>query len=434
MLEDKALREPPGATRDPDRRHQLELDLATALPPLAHVLHDVRVMLDQNGYLGLLLIDLQPLSEIEEECGPEVYNQLLTKVCAELATLRVESLRAGDLLASVRPLGEQVAIFLEKPRGAATLSPAALEAVADRVWLALAPRITELTRPFGVKGRVRLGYALALPNPMIQTERLIYRAVDQAQLMGADYSRRVSARARERMRDLIVQRQLSTFFQPILQMEGGEVQAYEALIRGPEGSDLFTPAMLFNLAANADLVGELDRACCETVLRELGRVPERTLLFANVLPTLINDPAFRAKMIARTREPGSDPSRVVLEINEGVAIRSYDVLAQSIGELRAHGIRVAVDDLGAGYANLDHVVRLRPDFLKLDISIIRGVHQSTVKQALIASMVEVGRAVGATVIAEGIEEQAERDALVALGVGWGQGYLFARPSPNLPKS
>ena len=75
-------------------------------------------------------------------------------------------------------------------------------------------------------------------------------------------------------------------------------------------------------------------------------------------------------------------------------------------------------------------MKLRPDFLKLDISMVRGVHQSAVKQALIASMVEVGRAVGATVIAEGIEEEAEKQTLLSLGVGWGQGFLFARPAPT----
>ena len=247
----------------------------------------------------------------------------------------------------MRPLGEQLALFLEKPRGGDPLSPAALEAVADRLWLALAPRVTEILRPYGVKGRVRLGYALALPNPMVQTERLIYRALDQARVMAGDYSRRMSSRARERMRDLIVHRQLSAFFQPILRMDGGQVQAYEALIRGPQDTDLFSPAMLFNLAAHADLVGELDRACCETVLTRTSGLPEGTLLFANVLPTLINDPAFRERMIAQARaRTDLSPERMVLELNEGVAIRSFDVLAHSIAELRAQGIRVAVDDLG----------------------------------------------------------------------------------------
>ena len=410
------------------RRLRVEIDHASELPSLPSMIHDVKSLMEQSGYIGLLLVDLEPLSEVEADCGPEVYNALIAKVAREVAKVRGEVMRVGDLFCSVRPLGEQLVLFLEKPRCSETISPAALESVADRLWLALAPRIAELTRPYGVKGKIRLGYALAMQNPMIQTERLIYRALDQARVMAGDYSRRVSARARERMRDLIVNRQLTTVFQPMVNMPDGKVQAYEALIRGPEDSDLFTPAMLFGLAANADLVGELDRACCETVLTYANDLPEGTLLFANVLPTLINDQGFRDRMIAQVSSMARlGPHRMVLEINEGVAIRSYDVLSKGIDELRAQGIRVAVDDLGSGYANLDHVLRLRPDFLKLDISMVRGVHLSSVKQALIASMVAVGKAVGATVIAEGIEEAEEREALIALGVGWGQGYLFARP-------
>ena len=128
-----------------------------------------------------------------------------------------------------------------------------------------------------------------------------------------------------------------------------------------------------------------------------------------------------------------DPSRIVFEVNEGVAVRSYELLVKGIRELREHGFRVAVDDLGAGHTNLDQVLRLQPDFLKLDLSLVRGVHQNAVKQALIESVVAMGRVAGATVIAEGVEAQEERDALISLGVTWGQGYFFARPEPGFAR-
>jgi len=167
----------------------------------------------------------------------------------------------------------------------------------------------------------------------------------------------------------------------------------------------------------------------QCAVRSAGDLPEGTLLFANVLPALINDKSFRKGIIEGTNTH-LKPSQIVLEVNEGVAIRSYEILAKGIAELRSSGIRVAVDDLGAGHTNLDQVLRLKPDYLKLDISLIRGVHQSPMKQALIESVVTMGRAVGATVIAEGIEETEERDSLIALGVAWGQGFLFARPQAN----
>jgi EAL domain-containing protein (putative c-di-GMP-specific phosphodiesterase class I) len=338
--------------------------------------------------------------------------------------LRHTIVRSDDLICSVQPFGEEIVLFLGAPRSAKKLTTETLEKVTDRIWSTLAPKIAELVRPYGGRGRFQLGYSLTLPNAMIQTERLIYRAIDQARAIAEDYSRRVDARGREKLKDLIISRQLSAVFQPIAEMSSAQVRAYEGLIRGPPGTDLESPAMLFNLASRANLVAELDRACCESAVDSAVGLPEGTLLFVNVLPMLINDPDFRSQII---QLPHLTPPQMVLEVNEGVAVRSYDVLVKGIAELRSSGIRFAVDNLGTGHTNLDQVLQLKPNFLKLDISLIRDVHHSPVKQALIKSVVAMGSAVGATVIAEGVELSDERDALVSLGVAWGQGNFLGKP-------
>lgn len=425
-MREKAVAEEPIKRR---QDLQVQLDSVTALPWLGSIAHDIHTMLRVNGYLALVLLDLKSLADIETECGRAIYNEVIARICQEVVHLRQEAVRSEDLICTVQPFGEEIVLFLEAPRAGKLLTADALEAVADRIWSVLAPKIAELVRPLGGKGRFHLGYALTLPNDMIQPERLIYRAIDQARAMAEDYSRRVDARSRERLRDLILSRQLTTAFQPIIELPGKEVRAYEALIRGPPGTDLASPAMLFSLANRANLVAELDRACAQCAMTSADHIPDGALLFANVLPALINDASFRAGMV-RGNGRQLDPSRIVLEVNEGVAVRSYEVLAKGIAELRASGVRVAVDDLGAGHTNLDQVLRLEPDFLKLDISLVRGVHESPRKQALIESVVTMGRAVGATIIAEGIEEAKEKDALVSLGVAWGQGYLFARPQAS----
>ncbi len=410
--------------------HRVEIDGGSDLPALTSIIHDVCGLLQHNGHLGVMLIDLEPLSAIESECGSAVYNELLGKLSDSLLQMRTQVIRASDLICSVRRFGEQLAIFLDGSRENRALDHPAIDKVADRIWVALAGIVSDLTRPLGAFGRFRLGYALVMPNPMIQPERLIYRALDQARAMAVDQSHRMDTRARERLRDLIVHRQLSTVFQPILQMPGSNVKAYEALIRGPAGSELANPATLFSMANHVGLVSELDRACCAVNFASAATLPPGALLFANVVPSLINDPNFRRWVVEQSRQVGA--GRIVLEINEGTAIRNYEYLVEGISDLRKGGIRVAVDDLGAGYANLDHVLRLKPDFLKLDISLVRGVNQSRVKQALISSMLSVGRAADATVIAEGIENKEEYEALVDLGVPWGQGFLFARPAPGFP--
>jgi EAL domain-containing protein (putative c-di-GMP-specific phosphodiesterase class I) len=125
-------------------------------------------------------------------------------------------------------------------------------------------------------------------------------------------------------------------------------------------------------------------------------------------------------------------SRVVLEVTERAAIEEVDGVERRVGRLREHGFRVAVDDLGAGYAGLSSFALLEPEIVKLDVSLLRDIDQSPVKQKLVASMTALCKDMGFLVVAEGIETPAERDCVVALGCDLLQGYLFARPGRPFP--
>lgn len=408
---------------------RFELDGASQLPPLHAITHDVQVLLETVGYLGIVVIDLQPLDVIEQEYGRAVYNDFILQVAQALGDVGREALSSGDLLCSIAPYGEQLALFLEGPRRSAGFTPRELEQVVDRMWLALAPRILSLLRPFDLHAKARLGYALVLSNVMVQPERLIYRGIEEARRMAVDYERRMSTRAREILRDILVNRQLRMVFQPVVEITSADVRGYEALVRGPAQSGFGTPATLFELAGNANLTGELVRACFECAFDSVYEMPLDSSLFLNVTPALLHDEHFRRRVLAPDGR-GVPPGRIVLELSEHVAVRNYDFLARSLREAREAGVRLAIDDMGVGYSNLNHLLRLQPDYLKLDISLIRDVHNDAAKRALIGSMVVAAQAVGAHVIAEGIEQEAEREALIALGVPLAQGFLFGYPSPE----
>lgn len=396
------------------------------LPDLNALVSEAVRRLDHSGYLGIIYIDLEPLNPIEAGYGRDAFETVVMGVATGLASLRRKTIRENDLLCRIRPYGEQFCIFLEPARTNRSPAPGAIDEMAERLWTALMPIVAGLAEPFKIRSRVRIGYALALRNSMVQSERIVYRAIDQAAKVAESHVLRTDTRSRERLRDIIVRRQLTSYFQPIVELPGVELRAYEALIRGPPQSDLFSPAMLFNLANHAELVLELDRACSETTLAAAANLPASALLFANVLPTLINDESFRRMLLKHAEQMGR--GRIVLELNESVAIHNYALLAHGLKHLRQEGILLAVDDLGAGHSNLDQILRLEPDFMKLDLSLVRGIHASPIKQALVSSMVMVGAAAGAKVIAEGIEEAAEYETVTALGVSWGQGYLFGRPA------
>jgi EAL domain-containing protein (putative c-di-GMP-specific phosphodiesterase class I) len=122
-------------------------------------------------------------------------------------------------------------------------------------------------------------------------------------------------------------------------------------------------------------------------------------------------------------------SRIVIELTEHVPVENYDAVHRAMADMRSHGAKLAADDLGSSYAGFRHLVSLNPDIIKLDISLIRGIHRSNTQRALASALVTFARDIGATVIAEGVEEEAELDVLRAIGVPWAQGYHLGRPAP-----
>jgi EAL domain-containing protein (putative c-di-GMP-specific phosphodiesterase class I) len=127
------------------------------------------------------------------------------------------------------------------------------------------------------------------------------------------------------------------------------------------------------------------------------------------------------------RDAGLEPSDLVLEVSERRADADPELFAASARRVREGGFGLALDDVGTGYATLGTLERVRPDFLKMDVSIVRGIHENLIKQEMLASLVHIARRLGAEVVAEGIETAAETATLRAAGARFGQGYLFARP-------
>jgi EAL domain-containing protein (putative c-di-GMP-specific phosphodiesterase class I) len=154
----------------------------------------------------------------------------------------------------------------------------------------------------------------------------------------------------------------------------------------------------------------------------LGALPADTFLAVNASPELLGERTL-AEMLAATAN-----RRIVLEVTEHVEVADYDALAGYLHQLRAAGCRIAVDDAGAGYASLRHILRLRPDYIKLDMTLTRDIDTDGDRRALASSLLTFAREVSATVIAEGIETQAELETLRGLGATLGQGYFLARPS------
>ncbi len=212
-------------------------------------------------------------------------------------------------------------------------------------------------------------------------------------------------------------------FQPIVSLSTGAAVAYEALVRSDENA-FRTPGPLIEYAEGSGRMGELGRAIRELCADAAARVPRGAALFVNVHAQDL----FDADLFSSSSPLASYAGNVVLEITERGAIDEVGDIAQRVRRLRALGFRLAIDDLGAGYAGLSSIAVLEPDFVKLDMSLTRDLGSSPLRQRLVGSMVDACRDTGMKVVAEGVETVAELTKLRELGCDLLQGYYFARPS------
>jgi PAS domain S-box-containing protein len=233
-------------------------------------------------------------------------------------------------------------------------------------------------------------------------------------------ARRLEAADRTAMHAVIDASAFTPFFQPIVDLWDGSVVGHEALTRFSDGRP---PNVVFGVAARAGLGIDLETACLRSSIEASRRLPPSGYLSLNASPELVLSGKL-GPILAEVGRP------VVLEITEHVEIDDYAGLRR---ELKALGssVRLAVDDAGAGYASFRHILELAPDFVKIDLDLVRGVDAEPARQALIAGMTYFAVKRKLRLIAEGIETRKELDALQALAVPYGQGYLLGRPQDGV---
>jgi EAL domain-containing protein (putative c-di-GMP-specific phosphodiesterase class I) len=216
-------------------------------------------------------------------------------------------------------------------------------------------------------------------------------------------------------------------FQPIVSPREREVHAYEVLVRSDEPS-LRRPSDLLEAAERLGLLPQLGRKIRTLAAEAVSGLPFDVPLFLNLHPNDLND-----LELAHNDPLARVADRVVLEITERAPLDGVRSLARRLEELRKCGFRLAVDDLGAGYAGLSSMAHIEPEYVKLDMSLIRGIDSAPTKQKLVRSMAQLCTELGMSVIAEGVETDAERKVLESAGCALLQGFLFARPERDPPK-
>lgn len=428
--------------REAELRRLTQVDSLTGLPNHRAFARQAQAALDRSarhgGGIALLLIDLDGFKAINDAHGSAAGDQVLTAVAQRLHTI----VRATDTLA--RLAGDEFALLLEDLH-----DEAAAVYAAERVQRALVQPLDAGGTP--VRCSASIGIATSKNAPGGSAQRLSQRAdiaLHRAKAAGGarfqffDTALHEEVEETKRIKAAILPAleadQFSLALQPRIDLRTGAPCGAEALVRWRH-PDLgwIPPGRFIPIAEASGQILPLSGWIMVEVFRTAARW--RACSQARGLPLLpiamnlsavqLHDDALRGELQRLSQEHGVPPSAIELEVTETAAIEDIGSTADRLAALRADGHRIAIDDFGTGYASLALAVRLPADYLKIDRSFIAGMLTSRGHAAAVATTLALGRSMDLSVIAEGIEEEAEATYLRARGCDEAQGYLFARPMP-----
>jgi len=423
-----------GEFHDPEHAvANLLYDRVTDLPTVPLLLGRIRNILKEARELGMLSISILKNEKIEQTLGRQGYESLVRDIASFLVQVKKEALRREDQLAEVMISGNAFVVLLAPPRGHGRISYPDIDKVRRRVAGKLG-RFVRDRLPTSVQQRfgVYVGCAVLTQDPSARFERLVYAALEEAFADSLHERTREHRRVALLLKEVLKTGAVQAVYQPVVDLLERRGIGYEALTRLTSGA-FSGPDQLFKAAYDNDAVWKLERLCRERAILGVRGFPPDQLLFLNMEPDSIFDPALRSEQIfAQLHEADLKPTQVVLEITEHSAVRDHEAFRQMLNHFQFHGFRLAVDDVGSGYSGLKSIAELRPDFIKIDMALIRDIHLHPIKQDLTATITRFSSSSGTTLIAEGVETVEELRCLQRIGVRYAQGYLFARPGPPLP--
>ena len=407
------------------RRDRIVFDAVTGLP--IHPFDDPARADERIENLGVIYLQVGKFFGFEELFGWEQYDRVLASV-SEVLQDDVRASRLAPLVRSIRFSGaDGFFVLYDLPVNGRGRAPATLDEEAARLRASVTRRLRQSLEGTAADFVYILSSSLlAADNPRVRSSRHVVRTLQEAVRIVAQRQTSERVELFAALKSVIGQRQLRPAFQPVRHLPDGAIMGYEALIRGPQGSNLEPPTMLFAVAHDNEMDVELETLCLETIFANLPRPVGERRLFVNASAMLLRHPVFLdARNLASINRSHGD---VVVEISEKEMVRDYDSFQEVLTLVRQANLKIAIDDAGSGYSGLESILHLKPDYIKIADTLVRHLHTDPIKREIVASLAAIGKRSGATLVAEGIEVEAERKTLVDLGIEFGQGYLLGRPS------
>ncbi|GGD39918.1 bifunctional diguanylate cyclase/phosphodiesterase [Pseudoxanthomonas indica] len=417
--------------------HQATHDALTGLPNRPHLLDRLSAAIERARHgdgqaFAVLFLDLDRFKLVNDSIGHAAGDELLIEVARRITM----TVRGNDVVSRLG--GDEFAVLMEYADDEENIRE-----LCQRL-------LSVLARPMWVAGRELYPSAslgIAVWHPRYRNGEELLRDADAAMYRAKEQGRDRCAMFDEAMREAamhsldlqadlrraINNRDFLPFYQPILRLDDGEVVGYEALLRWQhERRGLLTPPDFIDLGEDSGLIEQVDWLIYEQVVRQIARGGDG-YVSVNVSPRHFRSPDFADRLLAMFEAQGADPSRLRVEITEVALLDDAPRTLRTLSTLREHGILAQLDDFGTGFSALSYLHRFPISVLKIDRSFIAGIGDEGRPESLglVRAILALARTLGIDTIAEGIETDEQRQALLELGCSFGQGYLLGRPTAEM---
>ncbi|PYQ51046.1 MAG: hypothetical protein DMF59_09110 [Acidobacteria bacterium] len=407
----------------------LLVDRATGLPTVPVVLDRLKEILIEQSEIGIVYVDIEQFEAIEAEYGWAFFDEFVRRA-SEVIGEEARSRFPKAIVAANLAGGSSFYIFFET-HGTDVRQESAFDTIANDLRQKL---IENMRSQFPNMQQGQIGFFVGVARidyrPQIRLERQIYQGMQTASDAVRDAEQQRKKQLARELRDIIRRKRITTMFQPIVRAKDLTVFGYEILTRGPAHSSFLNSDILFSFARETNLAWGLEAVSLECALRRLRSfdLNERKFLL-NLEAEMFSESEFRIHEVVSFFS--EHRGHFVFELTERAAIEDYQAFRNLLDEFRSKGIEVAIDDAGSGYASLEAIAALSPDYLKITKGLVSTLASEPIKQDLVKMLVDLAAKINAKTIAEGIETAEEYEACRELGIDLLQGYYLAHPQEQL---
>jgi len=400
-------------------------------PTIPIVIDDVRKNIESFKKIGIIYVDI--MESIETIHGWQKFDEILLRLADILKGLHSDLMHGNDIIAMKASRAGGFVIFVFSKDTDEEVDEDFMQMLMDTLHERIFTRTEDLRRKYLFPKTIcHIGTDFLYFDPVVRFERNLYSAIERARNNAYTQATNFWERRNQELKRIIINNDIRTVFQPILNLKTGEIIGYEALTRIASVEFFNDAETLFSFAVQTEMILELERICRKSAVKMVKYALKNKKLFLNVSAKGVLDPEFAdGKFMQGVQDTGHSVKDVVLEITERLAIKDINYFKDAVKKLESSGFSVAIDDVGAGYSTLHTIAELKPSYLKYDMALIRDINKHAIKRDLLESLVPFAKKIDSIIIAEGIETKGEFEVLKDIGIEYGQGFFFAKPGPLL---